>query len=145
MGWTMTAFDPYGIGVMPPMRYSETFYDVRRWAWFNIGAFMMGRDTGYVHGPALPDLDGPNAAPMNYTGPMSYGDDGESRCYWDLPTTARENCRDRLHVETLRDALSLETVHYQGVSIAASSAHRLEYVARAEGRTPSTFGVQYWD
>ncbi len=77
--------NPYGIGVMPPMRYNETFGDTRRWAWFNIGAFMMGRDTGYVHGPALPDLDGPNAAPMN-SGPINYGDDGESRCYWDLPS-----------------------------------------------------------
>lgn len=35
--------------------------------------------------------------------------------------------------------------HHQGESVAASSNHRLEYVARAEGRTPETFGEQYWD
>lgn len=35
--------------------------------------------------------------------------------------------------------------HTQGVSIAASSDYRAEYVARAEGRAPATFGKQYWD
>lgn len=47
--------------------------------------------------------------------------------------------------EELRELLSLDRVHHQGVSIAASTGHRVEYVARAEGRSPSTFGVQYWD
>jgi hypothetical protein len=36
-------------------------------------------------------------------------------------------------------------VHYQGESIAASNGHYIEYIARAEGRAPSSFGVQYWD
>lgn len=36
-------------------------------------------------------------------------------------------------------------VHHQGHSIAASNAHRLEHVQRAEGRAPSTHGRQYWD
>ena len=36
-------------------------------------------------------------------------------------------------------------VHCQGESIAASNQHYIEYVARAEGRVPSAFGVQYWD
>jgi hypothetical protein len=36
-------------------------------------------------------------------------------------------------------------VHQQGESIAASTNHYLEYVARAEGRTPEVHGVAYWD
>lgn len=36
-------------------------------------------------------------------------------------------------------------VHHQGVSIPASSDYREEYVARAEGRPPTTFGKVYWD
>ena len=36
-------------------------------------------------------------------------------------------------------------VHHQGESIAASSAYRTEYTDRAEGRTPSKIGTQYWD
>ncbi len=35
--------------------------------------------------------------------------------------------------------------HHQGESIPASNAHRIEYIALAEGRTPSTYGEQYWD
>ena len=35
--------------------------------------------------------------------------------------------------------------HCQGESIPASSDYRQEYVDRAEGKTPSVFGVQYWD
>lgn len=36
-------------------------------------------------------------------------------------------------------------VHDQGVLVAASTAHRSEYVARAEGRTPSRIAEPYWD
>jgi hypothetical protein len=35
--------------------------------------------------------------------------------------------------------------HTQGVSIAASGAHRREYVARAQGQTPTVHGTPYWD
>lgn len=35
--------------------------------------------------------------------------------------------------------------HPQGVSIAASSDYRWEYVDRAEGREPESFGTRYWD
>lgn len=35
--------------------------------------------------------------------------------------------------------------HRQGVNIAASDAHRREYVDRARGRAPSVTGGQYWD
>lgn len=45
----------------------------------------------------------------------------------------------------LGELLGLGTIDAQGVSIAASSDHRAEYVARAEGRTASIHGVQYWD
>lgn len=46
---------------------------------------------------------------------------------------------------TLAKALGLDVVHFQGVSIPASSGHRQEYVDRAEGRTPSVYGQRYWD
>lgn len=36
-------------------------------------------------------------------------------------------------------------VHFQGESIPASGGHYAEYIDRAEGRTPSRIGVQYWD
>ena len=36
-------------------------------------------------------------------------------------------------------------MHPQGESIPASSAYYQEYVDRAEGRTPSVIGTQYWD
>jgi hypothetical protein len=38
-----------------------------------------------------------------------------------------------------------EPVHFQGESIADTTGHYVEYIARAEGRAPSAFGVQYWD
>lgn len=47
--------------------------------------------------------------------------------------------------EELRKALNLERVHYQGEMIAPSNKHRLEYVARARGETPTVRGEIYWD
>lgn len=41
--------------------------------------------------------------------------------------------------------LGLDSVHLQGVSIAASSDHYREYVDRAEGRTPRAIAQAYWD
>lgn len=38
-----------------------------------------------------------------------------------------------------------EPVHIQGVSIPASRDYWQEYIDRAEGRTPSVIGKQYWD
>ena len=35
--------------------------------------------------------------------------------------------------------------HFQGESVPASGDYREEYVARAEGRTPTVFGHPYWD
>ena len=46
---------------------------------------------------------------------------------------------------TLGAALGLDRVHQQGVSIPAGHDYRTEYVDRAEGRTPSRYGVPYWD
>lgn len=46
----------------------------------------------------------------------------------------------------LADLLGLaDPVHHQGVSIPASGDYWDEYIDRAEGRTPSKCGVQYWD
>jgi len=36
-------------------------------------------------------------------------------------------------------------VHYQGVSIPASSTYYKEYIARAKGETPQVCGEPYWD
>lgn len=47
--------------------------------------------------------------------------------------------------EELRQLLSLETMHDDGVSIPAGSDYRVEYIARAEGRSPSNYGKPYWD
>ncbi len=41
--------------------------------------------------------------------------------------------------------LGLEKPVYQHESVPASSKHRTEYVDRAEGREPRTYGEQYWD
>lgn len=35
--------------------------------------------------------------------------------------------------------------HYQGHSVAASSAHYREFIDRAEGRTPTKIAEAYWD
>lgn len=35
--------------------------------------------------------------------------------------------------------------HYQGVSVAAGSDYRIEYVQRARGEAVTTWGRQYWD
>ena len=46
----------------------------------------------------------------------------------------------------LGDLLGLAgPTHAQGENIPASTPHWAEYVARAEGRTPSVVGQQYWD
>lgn len=45
----------------------------------------------------------------------------------------------------LAQLLGLEHVHCQGVSIAADSPYRREYMARALGLEPISYGVQYWD
>lgn len=47
--------------------------------------------------------------------------------------------------EELGQLLSLTNVHFQGVSIASSIGHYVEYIDRAEGRSPRKYGEQYWD
>lgn len=49
---------------------------------------------------------------------------------------------DRIELANL---LGLDTVHAQGVSIPASTAHRLEYMQRANGQTPDEIAQPYWD
>lgn len=61
------------------------------------------------------------------------------------------DCGERTSLMTPADAaelaelLGLDDAHAQGISVASSHAHYIEYVARAEGRTPAKFGQQYWD
>ena len=67
------------------------------------------------------------------------------QCDWDgnpEPDGGTTGPEDR---RILAEALGLETVHHQGVSIPASNAHYQEYVDRAEGREPSVHGEMYWD
>jgi len=45
----------------------------------------------------------------------------------------------------LAGLLSLDKVHFQGVSIPAASDYWQEYIDRAEGRKPTRIGEQYWD
>lgn len=41
--------------------------------------------------------------------------------------------------------LGLETCHNHGVDIPAHADYYAEYVARAAGQRPTTFGAPYWD
>lgn len=45
----------------------------------------------------------------------------------------------------LATALGLPVVHQQGVDIPGSSTYYIEYIDRAEGRTPTAIGTPYWD
>lgn len=45
----------------------------------------------------------------------------------------------------LCDALGLERVHHQGVSIPSGGDYWEEYINRAEGRSVRKHGEQYWD
>ncbi len=38
-----------------------------------------------------------------------------------------------------------QPVHFQGESIPSGSDYRAEYIDRAQGRTPTRYGKQYWD
>jgi hypothetical protein len=94
------------------------------WGWIEIDAPPAQRTGHYVKDADAPDL------------PESYRlvDTGEPGGYM---TPARR--------DELADLLGLDRVHFQGVKIPASDAYRQEYVDRAEGRTPTRFGEQYWD
>jgi hypothetical protein len=66
--------------------------------------------------------------------------------YEHIDTCTQTGCMTPQDAAELAELLGLEKpVHYQGASIASSNAHYIEYIARAEGRTPSAFGKQYWD
>lgn len=45
----------------------------------------------------------------------------------------------------LAGLLGLDAAHFQGVSIPANSEYYREYVARAEGLSPTVRGSPYWD
>lgn len=61
----------------------------------------------------------------------------------DVPPARNENRESEL--KELAQLLGTDKVHQQGISIAASNAYYIEYVDRAEGRTPSVVGTPYWD
>jgi hypothetical protein len=47
--------------------------------------------------------------------------------------------------EELARLLGLDSLHFQGASIPASSDYRREYIDRANGNPPSVTGTPYWD
>lgn len=49
------------------------------------------------------------------------------------------------HRAELARLLGLDTVHSQGVSIPASSAHYREFLARSAGESPAEIAQAYWD
>lgn len=58
------------------------------------------------------------------------------------PNSGHTGPADRAELAKL---LGLESVHEQGVSVAAGNDYRREYVDRAEGHEPSVIGEPYWD
>jgi hypothetical protein len=73
---------------------------------------------------------------------------GRTPCYdWEVEDTSKEfghmSPADR---QELGKLLGMErAVHYQGQSIPSGGDYYREYLDRAEGRTPSVHGTQYWD
>lgn len=60
--------------------------------------------------------------------------------------TDRGEMSDADRDELARLLVDLPNVQKQaGVKVAASTAHRREYIARARGLTPTEYGTQYWD
>lgn len=56
-----------------------------------------------------------------------------------------QNCISPADREELAALLGKDQVHPQGESIPSGSDYYVEYIDRAEGRTPRRYGVQYWD
>jgi len=54
-------------------------------------------------------------------------------------------CMSPEHAEALKNALGLDRVSHQGVSIPASGKYRMEYCQRAAGEAVTVRGEQYWD
>ena len=64
----------------------------------------------------------------------------------DLPTDSEFGYAGNDDRTELNRLLGLEGLaHSQGISIPSGSDYYREYLDRAEGRTPSVFGKQYWD
>ena len=64
-----------------------------------------------------------------------------------LTITAKRKHHEMNDVERARlaELLGKDRVHCQGESIPASSDYYAEFVDRAEGREPGTYGKVYWD
>lgn len=75
-----------------------------------------------------------------------------ARCTWNWEGTGPQDPRYDVGCPSLADRQELArllglpgAVHSQGVSIPAASDYRQEFIDRAEGRTPTTYGQPYWD
>jgi hypothetical protein len=73
------------------------------------------------------------------------GTTGEAGDYDNLDTGVKGGHITPADAAELAGLLELESIHFQGASIPASSAHYTEYVDRAEGRTPRAIAQPYWD
>lgn len=63
-----------------------------------------------------------------------------------VDTGAYTGCMTEADMRELGELLGLgRNAGQQGVSVASSSGHYYEYIARSEGRRPTTYGKQYWD
>ncbi len=94
------------------------------WGWIRIDAPPARRTKHYRLKDGLPDW------PENYE---SY-EDGTPGGY----TTDTDK-------EELKRLLNLDSVHDQGIGVAASYDWYEEFIDRAEGRAPSAKGTMYWD
>jgi hypothetical protein len=91
-----------------------------------------GTDYGWIK------INAPKARLVCYC--KAFGlEDGEN-CDHKWPSYMSPEDRARLG-----ELLGLENVHGQGVSIPASTSYYEEYIDRAEGRAPRTYGQKYWD
>jgi hypothetical protein len=94
------------------------------YGWITIDAPPAKRTAHYIKAPDAPD---------------------RPESYFETDTGAPGGVTPRALREELATLLGLDRVHCQGVSIPASSSYYAEYIDRANGRTPTTFGTQYWD
>jgi hypothetical protein len=91
-----------------------------------------------------------SAPPRRCTGDMiQHAELRDGRTHYEyehIDTGQRTGCMTPQDATELGELLGLgKPAHYRGESIAASNSHYIEYIARAEDRSPSTFGKQYWD
>lgn len=104
--------------------WSVTRHKGSLWGWITIEAPPARRTGHWVQRPGT----------VGNPGDYDYCDTGEPN-----GNTAPAELKE------LAELMGLESVHFQGVSIAAETDFWLEYVDRAEGRTPEKIAKPYWD